>query len=255
VNAVHRILDRNTFDQATRGLCALAVMTKAPRAGQVKTRLVPPLTPEEAAQLNRCFLRDTAAAISQAVEKVARGIAVYTPPGTEAHYIDVLPNEFALVSQRGDDFGERLINAAADLFHIGFSSVCLVDSDSPTVPSPVYAQAARLLSTDHDRIVLGPCDDGGYYLIGLKRLHRRAFESIDWSTEHVLEQTIERAQELQVPVELLPMGYDIDDRASLCRLCHELLDTCATSGDSSAPETKKLLSDIVAREGRARICA
>ncbi|HET9417809.1 MAG TPA: TIGR04282 family arsenosugar biosynthesis glycosyltransferase [Chthoniobacterales bacterium] len=230
-------------------------MTKAPRAGQVKTRLVPPLTPDEAAQLNSCFLRDTTAAISAAAGSVACGIAVYTPVGAESDYDDMLPPDFALLPQRGDHFGARLINAAEDLFRIGFSSVCLIDSDSPMVPVEVYAEAPKLLSTDEPRILLGPSDDGGYYLIGLQRLCRRVFENIDWSTERVLQQTIARARELQVRVELLPIGYDVDDGATLRRLCQELLDTRATSTNDVAPATREFLSEIVAREGRSRICA
>jgi len=255
MNVVHPLLDRHTIEPAVGGLCALAIMTKAPRPGRVKTRLVPPLSSDEAAQLNCCFLRDTAAAISEAAGTLARGIAVYTPVGTECDYTDILPPDFALLPQRGHAFGERLINAAEDLFRIGFSSVCLIDSDSPTVPAEVYAQAPKLLSTNEDRIVLGPADDGGYYLIGLKQLDRAIFENIDWSTDRVFEQTMTRARELQVRVELLLSGYDVDDRVALRRLCQELLDTGATSTNDVAPATKKFLTEIVTREGRARICA
>src|SRR5207244_836760 len=166
-------------------LCALAVMTKAPRAGYVKTRLVPPLTPEEAAQLNICFLRDTASAITNACGNNARGVGVYTPVGSESAYIDILPTQFELLPQRGDGFGERLIFAMEDLFQCGFASVCLIDSDSPTVSAEAYAQAVELLVGSNDRVVLGPSDDGGYYLIGLKRNRRQLFERIDWSTERV----------------------------------------------------------------------
>ena len=74
-----------------------------------------------------------------------------------------------------------------------------------------------------DRIVFGPSDDGGYYLIGMKQLHRRVFEDIDWSTERVAQQTLERAAEIGVAVELLPTCFDVDDRATLRRLCDELL--------------------------------
>jgi uncharacterized protein len=254
MNVLRRVLDRDTFDAGARGRCALAVMTKAPRAGQVKTRLVPPLTPDEAAELNRCFLRDTAAAISEALGTVARAIAVYTPLGTESDYSDILPADFALLPQRGHDFGERLINAAEDLFRIGFSAVCLIDSDSPTVPAEVYTLAATLLSKDEECIVLGPSEDGGYYLIGLKQLHRRVFENIDWSTDRVLEQTKTRARELQAHVELLPIGYDVDERTKLRRLCHELLEIGAPPTKDIAAATRKFLSQIVTREGRARIC-
>jgi len=257
-----RVLDPNLLDRAARGVCALAVMTKAPQAGQVKTRLVPPLTPEEAAELNKCFLRDTAAAISRACSRrfashppsrsfgatgseaatAARGIAVYTPVGAESAYTEILPAGFSLLPQRGDKFGERLYFAVEDLFRCGFETVCLIDSDSPTVPAENLAEAVELLSTHEDRVVLGPSDDGGYYLIGVKNPHRRLFEQIDWSTERVLNQTIQRAMELELEVKLLPSGYDVDDGASLRRLCNELL-ADITSADI-APYTRELLAKL-----------
>src|SRR5947208_13167067 len=105
MNVLHRVLDPGNPPQIGKNICALAVMTKAPQAGRVKTRLTPPLSPEEAAALNICFLRDTAAAIAQTTsEKNAQGVAVYTPVGAEAAYIGILPNEFVLVPQRGDAF-------------------------------------------------------------------------------------------------------------------------------------------------------
>ena len=261
-----RILDPNSPERMARGVCALAVMTKAPQAGRVKTRLVPPLTPEEAAELNKCFLRDTAAAISNACRRrpvgdasrmqfeqtgashseaatAARGIAVYTPIGAELAYTDILPSDFSLLPQRGDKFGERLYFAVEDLFKCGFESVCLIDSDSPTVPAETFAEAVELLSTREDRVVLGPSDDGGYYLIGVKKPHRHLFAQIDWSTERVLNQTMERATEIGLEVKLLPTGYDVDDGASLRRLCKELL------GEQGykrvAPNTRRFLADLV----------
>jgi rSAM/selenodomain-associated transferase 1 len=236
-----------------RGFCALAVMTKAPQAGRVKTRLVPPLTPDQAAELNKCFLRDTAAAISTACSRRPAGdegktapasvIAVYTPVGAESAYTDILPANFSLLPQRGDKFGERLYFAVEDLFNCGFASVCLIDSDSPTVPAEDFAEAVELLSTTEDRVVLGPSDDGGYYLIGVKKPHRHLFEQIDWSTERVLYQTMQRATEIGSEVKLLPSGYDVDDDASLRRLCNELLGE--KGDDSVAPNTRRFLADLV----------
>ena len=259
-----RVLDPNLPDRMVRGVCALAVMTKAPQAGRVKTRLVPLLTPEEAAELNKCFLRDTAAAISgtcsprpvgdaeNGVETHAshsdaatatRGIAVYTPVGAESVYTDILSSDFSLLPQRGDKFGERLYFAIEDLFECGFDSVCLIDSDSPTVSAEHFAKAVELLSTTEDRVVLGPSDDGGYYLIGVKKPHRQLFEQIDWSTERVLNQTMQRATELGLEVQLLPSGYDVDDAASLRRLCNELLGE--QLDDSVAPNTRRFLAELV----------
>jgi hypothetical protein len=274
-----RALDPNLPDCGARDLCALAVMTKAPQAGRVKTRLVPPLTPEEAAELNKCFLRDTAAAISSACSrcpacppkprrrragdaskmqlehaaashseavKAACGIAVYTPVGAESAYNDILPVDFSLLPQRGDRFGERLYLAVEDLLKCGFASVCLIDSDSPTVPAKNFAEAVELLNARGDRVVLGPSDDGGYYLIGVKKPHQHLFEQIDWSTDRVLNQTIQRATEIGLEVKLLPAGYDVDDGASLCRLSNELL-TDTTRADI-APYTRKFLASFVERK-------
>ena len=242
----HRVLDPAAPASLGKNLCALAVMTKAPRAGKVKTRLVPPLSPKEAAQLNVCFLRDTAAAIVKACGTSARGVGVYTPISAEAAYIDLLPPEFDLLPQRGDGFGERLAFAAADLFQCRFASVCLIDSDSPTVSTDVYAKAVEFLTNPGDRVVLGPSDDGGYYLIGMKQNHPELFERIDWSTEHVLEQTKQRAREFNLEVSLLPTGYDVDDAATLRRLCDELLYSKPTP--DVAPITRKFLAALTSRK-------
>jgi rSAM/selenodomain-associated transferase 1 len=255
MKAVHRVLDPGKARQIPTGLCALAVMTKAPQAGKVKTRLTPPLSSEEAAALNTCFLRDTAAAIATTTEQgTARGIAVYTPVGAETAYAGILPKEFELVPQRGEAFGERLMLATEDLLRLGFDSVCLIDSDSPTVPLRAFAAAVEFLSQPSDSVVLGPSDDGGYYLIGLKKLHRQLFEGIDWSTERVLEQTIQRAREINLPVHLLPTWYDVDDRVTLNRLCQEFFGGNGSSSQGyPAPATRQFLDDLLQREGRQRV--
>jgi rSAM/selenodomain-associated transferase 1 len=255
MNVTHRVLDPLGSAQIPKGLCALAVMTKAPWAGQVKTRLTPPLTPVEAASLNTCFLRDTTAAISITVgEGVARGIAVYTPVGAEAAYTEILPAEFQLVPQRGEAFGERLMCAVEDLLRLGFESICLIDSDSPTVPQRTFTEAATILAQPEETVVLGPSDDGGYYLIGLKKLHRALFEDVAWSTERVLQQTIESAQQMKLKVHFLPTWYDVDDRITLRRLCDEFFGpNRSTATGYPAPATRGYLNELLKREGRDRI--
>ena len=255
MNAIHRVLDPRKGDRIPSGLCALAVMTKAPQAGRVKTRLTPLLSSEEAAALNVCFLRDIAAAIARtAQEKKARGVAVYTPVGAEAAYDEIMPDNFQFVAQRGEAFGERLAAATEDLFALGFASLCLINSDSPTVPDSAFYQAVDFLAGGGDSVVLGPSDDGGYYLIGLKKPHHRLFERIDWSTKRVLEQTIAAAREIGAPVHLLPAWYDVDDRATLSRLCQEFFASNGDAGSSSsAPATRGFLSELINREGRSRV--
>lgn len=254
MSAPHRILDPRDGGQVAPGLCALAVMTKAPQAGRVKTRLTPPLTPEEAAALNTCFLRDTSAALSQADKNRAQGVAVYTPVGAENAYRGILPAEFLLVPQRGEAFGERLLAATEDLLQLGFASLCLIDSDSPTVPANAFSEAVQHLNAAQDCVVLGPSNDGGYYLIGLKKVHRRLFDRIDWSTERVLEQTIAAAREIDLPVHLLPTWYDVDDRVTLAQLCAELFGSNGSdAGGFEAPFTREFFTSLLEREGRTRI--
>jgi uncharacterized protein len=247
-----RVIYPNQSAHVSVNLCALAIMTKAPRAGQVKTRLTPPLTAEEAAALNVCFLRDISAAISK-VGGNARGIGCYTPVGSEATYCDIFPAEFQLLAQRNGDLSQRLVGAIEDLIAVGFASICLINSDSPTAPASVFAEAARLLSSPNEDVVLGPSDDGGYYLIGIKNLHPRMFEEVDWSTDRVRAQTLERAAEIGLDVRLLPGCYDVDDSRTLHRLCDDLLGPNDSQDPAIAPATREFLRHIVAREGRHRI--
>ena len=223
--------------------CALAVMAKAPRPGKVKTRLSPPLTPDQASALNICFIRDTTENIQQVTEASnSAGMVAYTPVGDEAAFEGLLPPGFQLLGQRGEGFGERLLYACEDLFACGFSAVCLIDSDSPTMPQDALLQAVERLSRAGDRMVLGGSDDGGYYLIGIKRLHHRLFEQIDWSTERVFEQTLERAREIGLQAELLPTWYDVDDAATLDRLRRELAAPNAAAYD--AKHTRAYLQSL-----------
>ena len=235
-------------------LCALGIMTKAPQPGKVKTRLTPLLTSEEAAQLNICFLRDLAHSISLACsQSPARGVGIYTPHGSESAYENILSQDFLLIAQREGDFGQRLTFAAEDLFKAGFESVCLINSDSPTVPAASFAEAAIELANPGDRIVLGPSEDGGYYLIGMKRLHRRVFEEIDWSTNRVFEQTKERAAQVGLPVYELALGLDVDDRKTLAQLCKDLFEPNERLTTNLATNTRKFLGEVIEREGRERI--
>ena len=231
-------------------ICALGLMAKAPLEGEVKTRLVPPLTAREAAALNICFLRDMAANIDSI--RAASGLVVYT--GSESAFAGVLPERFSFLAQRGATLGERLCNATDDLLRQGYDAVCLINSDSPTLPRSILIRALESLALEGDRVVLGAAEDGGYYLIGLKHAHRNLFNEIAWSTSDVLARTRQRAAEINLPVELLPPWYDVDDAGTLNRLCEELLFTPPANGAYPAPHTRAFLDAIVKNEGRQRIC-
>jgi rSAM/selenodomain-associated transferase 1 len=231
--------------------CALAIMTKAPLEGDVKTRLVPPLSPAEAAELNACFLSDVAHAISRACAGLPLPapcqVAVYTPIGAEDVYAGILPRDFFLMPQRGESLGQRLISAVEDLFKIGFGSVCLINSDSPTLKPSIFTEAVGTLADPGERIVLGPSDDGGYYLIGVKRLHLRLFEEMAWSTDSVFQETKQRAAELNLEVHELPAGFDVDDHQGLSRLCDQLL--AQEARDAGARRTRNFLREFIVRRG------
>ena len=217
--------DDHTREASLRaGQCALAVMAKAPRPGKVKTRLSPPLTLAQSAALNVCFLKDTTENIHAVAEKgTAAGLISYTPVGDESLFDGILPGSFALIAQRGDAFGERLLAAAEDILVCGYGAVCLIDSDSPTVPAAAFEQAVAELAKPGDRVVLGPSHDGGYYLIGLKKAHPEPFDRITWSTSTVCAETSERVKHAGLELVLLPTWYDVDDGATLDILRSELL--------------------------------
>ena len=219
------VLDAGTQQLDRSTLCALAVMSKAPRPGKVKTRLSPPLTPLEAAALNVCFLRDTAENIAGVAEDgSAAGLVCYTPVGDESAFDGLLPEGFAIIAQRGDAFGERLQLAVEDILACGFGAVCLIDSDSPTVPTDALRSAVEHLQRPGDRVVLGGSADGGYYLIGLKQAHSEPFERITWSTASVYSETVARVRDAGIELAELPLWYDVDDAATLALLEAELLE-------------------------------
>jgi len=235
--------------------CALALMAKVPFAGEVKTRLTPPLTPEEAAKLSMCFLRDMTMNLCDLNGDGRESVVLYTPADAQKLLRSLVPNGFRLLAQRGETLGERLINAAAELLSNGFESVCLINSDSPTLPGEILKTAASLLAQNGDRVVLGPSEDGGYYLIGLKHPHHELFERIAWSTKTVLAHTIERAADINLPVELLPTWYDVDDAVTLRLLFDELSlltdghnGRAQFRGGSEAPHTRKYLAGLIAKD-------
>ncbi len=221
-------------------------MAKAPRVGEVKTRLVPPLTPQEAANLGGCFLQDIAENIVAAAKAVPiDGYVAYSPLGSEALFRALLPPGIGLLAPQRSGLGASLYHATEDLLAASYGAACLVNADSPTLPTAFLAEAARALAMPGDRVVLGPAADGGYYLIGLKQPHKRLFEEIAWSTEHVLRQTTERAAEIGLATVTLPVWYDVDDVASLRRLIDDL-DGADRTG-YPAPHTAAMLRRLAGR--------
>jgi len=203
---------------------ALIVVAKRPAPGKTKTRLSPPLTPQLASALYECFLFDTLDQMRQVID--AHHVIAYLD---EQDYFQRIAADFELIQQEGDDLGVRLDNALTSYLSRGYERAVIMDSDSPTLPASYLSQAFHLLSDGAD-VVLGPCDDGGYYLIGIKKPRPRLLREVQMSTSTVTADTIALAEQEGLRVNLLPIWYDVDDAASLIRLMKEVesLDSQAT---------------------------
>jgi len=223
---------------------AVAIVCKTPIAGRSKTRLSPPLRPQECAELSACFIRDIAATIaSLAADGGVAGHAVYTPRGSEAALRPLLPGSFGLTPQTEGDLGARLLQGATDLLAAGFAGAVLVNSDSPTLPKEILRLAVAAVRAG-DNVALSPACDGGYTLIGLSRPHAHLFEAMPWSTDAVYRLTLARARDLGLPVVNVPGWYDVDDASSFRMLEAELAgrrpDFARLDG-AHAPATRRFL--------------
>jgi len=225
-------------------------MAKASVPGRTKTRLTPPLTATEAAAFNTAFLKDVSVNLLAAGRQVPiHGYMAYGPPGSQQFFLDNLPGEIGLIESWLPHFGDCLFTAINGLFAAGHASAVVLNSDSPTLPTALLVETAVMLAQPGDRAVLGPSTDGGYYLLGIKQAHRRLFEDIDWSTERVARQTLERAAEIGLDVHCLPQWYDVDDSQALRRLYTELfedgsLDPALTP--FNAANTAALMDELLA---------
>jgi len=220
------------------------IFAKYPTPGQVKTRLVPPLTPEEAANLHRASLAATCELVRAA--GVSRSVLVVTPddathrladelcePEPQAEHSPGAPGACAVLreppehsmqnarqlddtwSQGTGSLGERLVRAADRAFAEGASKVLLFGADSPTIPMDHIHEA--IASLGRHPAVIGPCDDGGYYLLGLASPQPVLFDGIDWGSERVAEQTRAQARAAGIDLHELPAWHDIDRWSDLER--------------------------------------
>jgi len=196
----------------------LIVMAKAPVPGTVKTRLCPPYTFEEAAELYNCFLLDTFDLVRQLREVIV--VVAYYPPGAEGVFKSIASTAFQLLPQKGNDLAERLKGAFEQLFSLGYEQVVAIGADSPTLPPAYITRSFELLARAD--LILGPSVDGGYYLIGMRAPHPELFQEVAMGTERVLSQTLERACRTNLRVSLLPPWYDVDTQNDLERLRAEL---------------------------------
>ncbi len=215
----------------------LVIFTKAPIEGQVKTRLCPPLTLAQAAELACCFLVDTVERACQ-LPSVEVYIA-FTPADSELYFRQILPFPVKYIAQRGDSLGERESSIFSNLLERKVSRVVLIGSDIPTLPPSHLQEAFSQLENVQCDAVFGPSNDGGYYLVGMREVHKELFKNITWSTPTVMAETLVQARTHNLNVGLVPTWYDVDAKEDLYRLAAEL-----NQGKNSdtAPRTHAVLT-------------
>jgi rSAM/selenodomain-associated transferase 1 len=217
----------------------LVIFVKAPLVGQVKTRLCPPLSLTQAAELAQCFLVDMVeGAYHLPTTKVYLAI---TPAESEPVFRALLPFPVEYLAQRGTSLGEREYNVFNDLLQRSATRIVLIGSDIPTLPFSHLQEAFQHLEDTRCDAVFGPSRDGGYYLVGMRVPHPELFESITWSTSSVMAETLAQAQKHNLNVALIPSWYDVDDKADLARHVIELRQS---DSDTQAPRTKTILTRL-----------
>jgi hypothetical protein len=230
----------------------IAVMAKAPRAGEAKTRLCPAVSFEHAALLGAAFLRDVTENLRQAAGSVPIvPYIAYAPAGTEMLFEGHLAEGTRFLLADGsrpapsgvEKFGRCLLHATDTLFALGHSAACVLNADSPTLPRRVLLRLHDLLAEPGDRAVMGPAEDGGYYVLGMKRSHAALYADIDWSTGRVAAQTRARAKAAGVELVELETWYDVDEPDTLQRLRRDLT-SAQPAGMYDAPFTRACLGAI-----------
>jgi rSAM/selenodomain-associated transferase 1 len=192
----------------------LAIMARAPSAPG-KSRLIRELGTRDGESLRGALLRDTFASVANL--DVAKAV-LFTAPEHESEIRALTPFPALFLPQRGATLGERMCGGIRDLLGLGFDAVAVIGSDLPTLPSVHVTTALDILARRPGVLVLGPAEDGGYYLIGVTRSHPQLFEEIPWGTSQVLERTCKAAEALGIAVERISRWYDVDSPSDLHRL-------------------------------------
>jgi len=218
------------------GMVRILIMTKAPLPGLVKTRLG--LEPHRAAELQRASIMDVVAKV--------RSLGPVTVAGFPEEHLGLieplLPPGVRLMAQVGANLGERMYSAAGRLFAEDPGPLLILGTDAPTLPPSRLREATEALDACEVSIV--PSRDGGYVLLGLRRLFGEPFSGITWSTEVVFRQTLQRVREAGISVRVLEPWYDVDTPEDLRRLGTEL-----EEDPGLAPHLAEVLGVAITREG------
>jgi rSAM/selenodomain-associated transferase 1 len=189
---------------------ALGVFFRIPESGKVKKRLASEIG-------NAAALKAYESMLCATIDKISclKGIDVYGFYDGDAAKLKDYGFEIELIQQTGRGLGQRMLNAFAVLAEKGYEQAALIGSDSPDLPAHFITDAFKRLNC-HD-IVLGPSEDGGCYLIGIKAPCSGIFNDILWGSAEVLSKTIRNAENKGMSYFLLPQWYDIDDKKSMMK--------------------------------------
>lgn len=232
--------------------CALIVFAKPPVAGAVKTRLVPPLSEDNAARLYAAFVEDSlqsyAALNADTRLYMAGERAGAADPNSSVARNDVpgleLPTGIQVFSQAGCGLGARMSRAFDETFRAGYSRAVIVGTDHPTLPMAYLQRAFDALDRE-GAVVIGPAEDGGYYLLGMNEPHPELFRDMTYSHARVFEETMRRLGDAAGSATMLPSWYDVDRPGELTRLASDL-----ENAPDRAPRTRAVLSELSRQEDR-----
>ncbi len=222
---------------------ALLIFARKPIPGKVKTRLVPPFSPEQAAELYGCMLGDVLAKTANHPAVKGRFLC-YENTDEAREYFVGQSRGMIFLPQLGVDLGEKMAEAFRSVFALGYGAAVVIGTDAPDLPVNFIEMAFRRLEDGDCDAVYGPCEDGGYYLLGMKKLCCPLFRDVPWSTGRVLEVSLQRAGEAGITVSLLPLWHDVDTAADLER--PELF-----SEGNGALLTREYLEKLHEKKGRA----
>ncbi len=238
-------------DNTPKSRSCIIVFAKMPVPGKVKTRLVPPLTFDESAQLYTAFLCDSISWFHRVLPHIETVVYVADEKDTEAmrelfvtrHALsESAASELRILPQRGQDLGERLQNAFVESFAAGFHRVVAVGSDQPFIPTEYLLEAFSAL--EQNDLTIGPAQDGGYYALGLKSPQPALFQDMPWSTSGLFAQTTLVARANQLSVCQLPLWHDVDDVDGLRWLIEQ---KGSTALGRNVPTVLDSLGDLTAR--------
>jgi rSAM/selenodomain-associated transferase 1 len=217
---------------------ALVIMAKAPLAGQVKTRLLPALSPEQAARLARALLVDQLNHVRKM--ETADLYLAFAPAKARPLMEQLAPPLFNLFPQQGANLGARMQAVFEKLFRADYRNVVLIGGDLAAVPLRFFAQAYDFLESREHRVALGPSRDGGYYLVGCNQPTPELFGEMRWGHDAVLTQTRDKLDRLKIAYDLLPSWFDVDTLDDV-RALRAALDSASLA--DAMPETLNFLTD------------